>query len=271
MIHDEPRPVLREKALERARAAKTLPMLTGMMKQVFKIVADSDASLARLYDVVKYDQAISGKIVSIANSAYYGRGTSIASLERAMITVGLKEIKRIIVCMVFRGIMTPWELGQDDVAAIWKHSLTVAHAARLLAENITMEDPEEAFTISILHDIGKVIFYGLGDRYRGLVNEASLLAQDICGLERDEYGIDHQEVGHHISIAWGLPEKFSEAMLTHHSRHDGKTSIIDIVRDADAFVCERDGSVPEREEAVLQNEKDRIMAETERIRRLVGV
>jgi putative nucleotidyltransferase with HDIG domain len=273
MIHDEPAPrVLREKALEWAKAAKTLPMLTGMMKQVFKTIADADSSLAQLYDVVKYDQAISAKIISIANSAYYSRGTSITSLDRAMITVGLKETKRIIVCMVFlRSIMTPWKLGQDDVAALWIHSLTVAHAARTLAEKMIVDDPEEVFTISILHDIGKVIFYALSDRYRGLANEASLIAQDVCGLERDEYGIDHQEVGHHVSIAWGFPEEFSEAILTHHSRHDGKASIIDIVRDADAFVCERDGSVPERETAVLQNEKDRIMSETERIRRLVGV
>jgi putative nucleotidyltransferase with HDIG domain len=264
--------VLRENALERARAAKTLPVLTTMMKRVFRIIADADASLAQLYDLVKYDQACSAKIISIANSAYYSRGTTIASLERAMITVGLKEIKRIIVCMVFlQGIMTPWRLSHDDVAAIWKHSLTVAHAGRILAERMAVGEPEEAFTISILHDIGKVIFYGLDDRYRRLVNEASLVAQDICGLECDEYGIDHQEVGHHMSIAWGFPEEFSEAILTHHSRHDGKASIIDIVRDADAFVCERDGSVPERERAVLQNQKDRIMAETEWIRQLVGV
>lgn len=273
MIHDKSAPrVLREKALKRARSAKTLPVLTGMMKRVFKIIADADASLAQLYDVAKYDQAISAKIISIANSAYYSRGTSITSLERAMITVGLKEIKRIIVCMVFlRSIMTPWKLGHDDVAALWIHSLTVAHAARTLAEKMIVDDPEEVFTISILHDMGKVIFYALSDRYRGLANETSLLAQDICGLERDEYGIDHQEVGYHISIAWGFPEEFSEAILTHHSRHDGRSSVIDIVRDADAFVCERDGSLPERERAVLQNEKDRIMSETERIRRLVGV
>jgi len=273
MIHDEPVPqVLREKALERARAATTFPMLTGMMKQLFRIIGDADASLAQLYDVVKHDQAISAKIISIANSVYYSRGTSVTSLERAMITVGFNEIKRIIVCMVFlQGIRAPWKLGQEDVAAMWKHSLTVAHAARTLAEKVVAEDPEEVFTISILHDIGKVVFYALGGRYRGMVNEASLLAQDICGLERIEYGIDHQEVGHEMAIAWGFPEEFSDAILTHHTPHDGKAPIIDIVRDADAFVCGREGRVPDRERAVLQNEKDRIIAETELIRQLVGV
>ncbi|MGA2110140.1 MAG: HDOD domain-containing protein [Syntrophorhabdales bacterium] len=273
MIRDGGKPPnLREEALERARVAKTLPVPTSVMKRVFRIIADADSSLAQLHGVVQYDQAISAKIISIANSAYYCRGTSIASLEKAMITVGLKETKRIIVCMVFlQGIMTRWKLRRDDVTALWKHSLTVAHAARALAEKLATEDPEEAFTISILHDVGKVVFYGFGDRYRALVDDASLLRQDICDFERIEYGIDHQEVGHELSIAWGFPEEFSDAILTHHNPHDGETPVIDIVRDADAFVCGREGSLPERERAVLQNEKDWITAETERIRQLVGV
>ena len=185
MIYSEPKPhVLREKVLERARTAKTLPMLRGMMEEVIRVIADADSSLMQLYGLVKYDQAIPAKLISVANSAYYNRGTSVTSLERAMITVGLKEIKRIIVCMVFlQGVMAPWKLGQEDVGAIWKHSLTVAHAAKTLAEKMLVEDPEEAFTVSILHDIGKLIFYTFGDRYREIVKEASLGAHDIRDLE----------------------------------------------------------------------------------------
>ena len=264
--------VLREEVLKRARAAKTLPTLSGMMRQVFRVIADASSSLGQLYDVVKYDQAISAKIISIANSVYYNRGTSVTSLERAMITVGLREIERIVVCMVFlQGIIRSWKLGQEDVAVMWKHSLTVAHTARTLAEKMTAEDPEEVFTISILHDMGKVIFYTFGDRYRGIVKEASLGTHDICDLERAAYGIDHQEVGHRMSIAWGFPKMLSEAILTHHSPHDGKVSVVDIVRDADAFVCGRDNSLPDRERTVLQHEKESIAAETERIIRLVEV
>jgi putative nucleotidyltransferase with HDIG domain len=272
MIRSEPEPhVHREEVLERARTAKALPMLRGMMREVFGVIADPDSSLVHLYNLVKYDQAIPAKIISIANSAYYNRGTSVTNLERAMITVGLKEIKRIILCMVFlEGIMAPWKLKQADVAAIWKHSLIVAHAAKRLAEKIAVDDPEEAFTVSILHDVGKLIFYTFGNRYRETVKEASLGAHDICDLERAEYGIDHQEVGHHMSMAWGFPENFSKVILTHHSPHDGKASIVDVVRDADAFVCGREGSLPEREKTVLQNEEALIMAETERIIKLVG-
>ena len=117
------------------------------------------------------------------------------SLERAMIVVGLEEVKRIIMCLVFlKGITAQWRLEQDDIAVIFGHSLNVAHAAQTLCTKMTAEEPGKAFTISILHDIGKVILYTYGDRYRKIANEARLGEKDICEFERAEFGIDHQEV-----------------------------------------------------------------------------
>ncbi len=197
----------REELLKRARTATILPMLSGMMNETFRIMADPDSSFGQLYDVVKYDQAISSKIISIANSPYYNRGTPVVSLERAMVMVGFKEIERIIMCLVFmKQIMTPWRLGQDDLAAIWEHSLTVAHAVKTLSAKTSLEESEKAFAISIVHDIGKIIFYTYDGGYRSLAKEAALGSRDVCDLERARYGIDHQEIGHLMSVKWGFPE-----------------------------------------------------------------
>ena len=74
-----------------------------------------------------------------------------------------------------------------------------------------------------------------------------------------------------MSMKWGFPEIFSAAILDHHSPHDGKVPLIDIVRDADAFASGREDALPETERTVLQIDKELIKAETERIRQLVGV
>lgn len=176
MTHDKtPRERLREEVLTRAGTTKALPTLNNVMNKLFSLMDDANSSLSQLFSIVRYDQAISSKIISIANSAYYSRGVPVASLERAMILVGLEEIKRIIMCLVFlKGITMQWRLEQDDIAAIWTHSLTVAHAAKTLSTRITVEEPDRAFTVSILHDIGKAIFYTYGDRYRTIANEACL-------------------------------------------------------------------------------------------------
>jgi len=106
----------REELIKRARNVHTLPMMSNMMVEVFRVMADPDSSFGQLYGVVKYDQAISSRIISIANSPYYNRGTPVTSLERAMVMVGYREIERIIMCLVFmKQIMSPWKLAQDDM------------------------------------------------------------------------------------------------------------------------------------------------------------
>ncbi|MGD0232510.1 MAG: HDOD domain-containing protein, partial [Syntrophorhabdales bacterium] len=223
---------------------------------------DPNSSFTQLFGVIRYDQAICSKIISIANSTYYSRGASVGSIERAMVMVGLEEIKRIIMCLVFvKGITAYWRLEQDDIAAIWGHSLIVAHAAKTLSARMTSEEQNKTFAVSILHDIGKVIFYTYGDRYRKIANEARLGARDICEFERAEFGIDHQEVGHCMSMKWGFPEEFSSVILGHHSPHDGKVPLIDIVRDADAFASGREDAIPEGEKEALQLHKESIEAE----------
>jgi len=262
----------REELLARARNAGTLPMLKNMMVEVFRIMADPDASLSQLYEVVKYDAAVSSKIIGIANSPYYNRGTQVTSLERAMVMVGFKEIKRIIMCLVFmKQIMSPWKLTQDDMAAMWEHSLVVAHTAKTLGSNMGPEESEKAFAISIVHDIGKAILYTYDDRYRSMVRRATGSAVDICELEQAEYGIDHQEIGFEMSKKLGFPGGFSQAILTHHSPPDGKDQVTDIVREADAYACNRESSLPDRERNALELQKESIEEETERIKLLIGV
>ena len=272
-MNDETRlEMSREEVLSCAGATKTLPMLNGMMNEVFSVMEDPDSSFSQLFRVVRYDQAISSKIISIANSTYYCRGASVTNLERAMIVVGFEEIKRIIMCLVFmKGMTAQWHLAQDDIALMWGHSLTVAHAAKSLSTKMIVEEPGRAFTVAILHDIGKAVFYAYGERYRRVTDETRLDGTDVCELERAEFGIDHQEVGHYMSVRWGFPEVFSTTIRSHHGPHDGEVPLVDIIRDADAFASGREDVLPAKERAVLHSERESIKAETERIRRLIGV
>jgi HD-like signal output (HDOD) protein len=144
-------------------------------------------------------------------------------------------------------------------------------AAKTLSAKTNVEESEKAFAISIVHDVGKIIFYTYDGGYRSPAKEAALESRDVCDLERARYGIDHQEIGHLMSVKWGFPTGFSEAVKDHHSPPDGRVPVIDVVRDADAFACGSGRYLPESERIILQNEKELIGTETERIRRLVGI
>ncbi len=262
---------LRDELLARAETVKVLPTLNSVINELFRVMNDRNSSFNQIFNIVRYDQGISSKIISIANSAYYARGCKVLNLERAMIVIGFEEIQNIVVCLAFlKEILSRWKLSQRDLATLWTHSLSVAYAAKALTAKTMADDPEKAFTVSILHDIGKAIFYTYGEQYHKIAYVARKTGRDLCVLEKEAFGIDHQEVGYFIGIKWRFPEEFCAVIRAHHEKPDGSDGLLDLVRVADAFVDNPAADLG-AEGIILQSEKDWIASETARISDLLGV
>jgi len=262
---------LREELLSCAETLNVLPTLNAVVDEVLRVLADENSSFNRLFNVVRYDQAISSKVISIANSAYFSRGFHITNLERAMVAIGFDEIKRIVMCLVFlKEMFHQRNFSQADLLTLWTHTLSVACAAKALAAKMMSEDREKVFTVSILHDIGKAPLFMQGDVYRKLLEEAKSTGADICSLESQTFGIDHQEIGQFLAAKWRFPEEFKAVILKHHGRVETGVPLIDIVAKADRFIENPSADIG-AEGAVLREEADSIKSETKRISDLLGV
>jgi putative nucleotidyltransferase with HDIG domain len=262
---------LREELLSRAKTVKVLPTLNTIMDKAFRVLNDKNSSFGQLMDVIKYDQAISCKIVSIANSAFYSRGVPIMTLQRAMISVGFDEIKNIVTCLIFMdNILKQLKLKEEDLKALWKHSLMVAYAAKVLAGKTMLEDPEKMFTVSLLHDIGKVILYMQDPEYRQTFDEAQRAGKDVCAFERTRYGIDHQEIGYYMSMKWRFPEEFTNVIRHHHGMvGENGDPLVRTVRIVDRFCMNPEADLGV-EGLILVQERENIENQIEKITELLG-
>jgi len=264
---------IRTELLTKAKTLKVLPTLSTVVDRVFEVLNDNNASFQELVDIVRYDQSISSKIISIANSAYYSRGIKIMSLQRAMIIIGLEEIRYIVTCLAFlEGILRRLSLKEDDLHALWKHSIYVAYSAKILSANTLVEEPEKVFTLALIHDIGKLILYMHLDDYRYLIEGCNGKRKDLCGEERARFGIDHQEIGYYMSMKWRFPSEFGKIIRYHHD--DGKPvgeceALLKVVKKADTFANFPDADLG-MDGLILRREREKIDKETERINALLG-
>jgi putative nucleotidyltransferase with HDIG domain len=262
---------LREELLEKAESVKVLPTLSGIISELFRIIDDPNSSFKQLFDVIRYDQGISSKIIGIANSAYYSRGTAVSTLERAMIVVGFEEIKNIVMCLAFLNeILHMWKLTREDLQNLWTHSVSVSYCARTLADKTMIEEPEKAFTVAILHDVGKALFYTYGDHYKNILHEAARSGSDLCILEKEAFGIDHQEVGFYIGSKWRFPEEFVTVIRKHHGAPEGLGSLLDLIKISDKFIENPKADLGPGG-MILSKDFEKIMNETKRISALLGV
>ena len=257
----------REVLISKASDLKVIPTLNSIVEKVLNILGNNNSSFNELSQVVQYDQAICSKIISIANSAYYSRGVEVFDLQRAMLTIGFNEVRGIVTCLMFvENILKKLKLKEQDLFALWKHSIQVAYGAKILSERLLIEEPPKVYTISLLHDIGKIVFYLSCNDYSEMVKTAKVDRKDLAVLEKETFGIDHQELGYIIAIKWKFPDDFAQVIRHHHENYNnnGRNSLSRLVKGANSFAHSiLDPQSPEG--FILEKEKGNIDREVEKI------
>jgi putative nucleotidyltransferase with HDIG domain len=219
-------PDFRQRILDYVRSLSGLPTLNSITKNLAFVLAEPDIPLPRLVEVIQYDPGLSSRIISVSNSAWYSRGVPIVSLERAIATLGLEEVRNNITCALFYdGVLKGLGLKKKYVLQLWEHSLLIAFAAKSLSrEDGPMS--EEPFICGLLHDIGKVPLQLL---YRYGPSDTKHTTDTICEFEEAKFGIDHAQIGFEMAMEWRLPEDYRQAIRLHHRKRE-ETVLSGLVR-----------------------------------------
>ncbi|MCW5937119.1 MAG: HDOD domain-containing protein [Fimbriimonadaceae bacterium] len=200
---------------------KRTPDLPSLPAAAMKVMreADSSTSNARsIANILAQDQALTARVLRLANSAYYGLQRKVSNLQESVVVLGMRCVRNL--CMV--AATYPWmsrkldgyNLGPKE---LWTHSFGTALGAQLAAQECKKCDPDLAFTAGLLHDIGKVALSVWLENKSNLIAEYSAKANvPFDEAERKILGYDHTEVGEHLGRQWNLPDEIVSAIRYHH-------------------------------------------------------
>jgi len=266
--------VIRQRLLSKASELKIAPSLQCIINKAIDIATNPNSTITDIIKIIEIDPGISAKILSIANSAYYNRGTITHDINHALIKIGFDEAKNIILCLLLvENMLRTLKLKFVDLLEYWRHSLYVASSARIFAEKSLENDPIKAYMTSLLHDIGKVILYSELENYMEMDIAAHEKGVSIWEMEQEEYGTDHQEIGYIIAKKWRLPEEICSVIKNHHNpdyEEDKFNTLIKINRIADNFYYMKDSNeTPEM--TILLKEKGNIMEEMKKNMEIINV
>jgi HD-like signal output (HDOD) protein len=201
---------LRERAI---KAADSLPVVAGVLHDTITLFArGDDLNIAQLATSIERDVVIASTIVSISNSAIYGRMSRVASLRQAIARIGMKKTRNVLLGLsVTRGLKTVKVPGPWSLARFNAHSLAAASLSDLIARNVDSVNPEWAFLSGLLHDIGLLaIAVGLPEEFLILMKhgggDATLIDQ-----ERELLGFTHFELGADLISQWNCPVATQDA------------------------------------------------------------
>jgi len=197
--------------------SKDLPTIPVLLGRIVAVV-DGDRSSARdLVEVMQRDQALTGRVLRLANSGFFGFGREVSTLARAIMVLGFSAVRSLAL-----GIKV-WEtlIGQRDLnlTALWEHSALVGAAARLIAQRTRAAEPEEVFTAGLLHDVGRVVLaLRFPAEYAAVLDTADqdAVAVPLEERERAAFGVDHAQAGAWLGEQWALPPAIVAAAARHH-------------------------------------------------------
>lgn len=198
-------------------ATRDLPTLPVIAQKILRVVDDDATAADKLEQIIRSDQSLAAKVLSLANSAYYGCRASVSTISQAVVIIGTKMLKQISLSVLIFQTMAQ-KSSNLDRTQFWKHSITTATAASLIAVQAGIENSEVCFISGLLHDIGKVVLdLHFEEEYLAAIR---MVEYSKCSLQQAEQHFlqtDHCQVGAWMAGRWQLPLPLVHAIAYHHA------------------------------------------------------
>jgi len=187
----------------------TLPVIAG---QIMECVNNPGSSVQDVADVILRDQSMSTKILKLVNSAFYGFPKRIGTISHAISILGFETVRGLVLGL---SILDMFQINEFDLLRFWKHSIRTASINAFLAEKFFYSRRDEAFTVGLIHDVGKLVFMlRAPDLYHEVLRQAEDVDLLVC--EQQLLGIEHAEAGALVARTWNFPEIYIQAIQQHH-------------------------------------------------------
>ncbi len=144
-----------------------MPALCSTVKTLEKLAKDDVSSLGLLGKSVMHDNALTSRILRVANSATYSKGVShVTTVSRASVVLGFDTIRNIcITAKLLSSLLESEGLTQGVYQRLIKlmaRAFQAAMLAKMMLRDHDEELQEEVFIASLLYHIGESAFWSTG-------------------------------------------------------------------------------------------------------------
>jgi HD-like signal output (HDOD) protein len=203
-----------------------LPLLSPVAVLLDDVLRDPRTMVEEVAQIVAQDPPIAMRMIRAVNSAYYGLPEPLTDLHRAIRILGfdaVQEIARQPSLLQLFAIRRPEDAPFNvRMEGLWQHAIATGVAARILWQRQESGDALPAFTVGLLHDVGKaallLLWPDMAERALALARTERL---SLVMAERRLLPFDHAQLGRALCQVFGQPEAIAFAVGRHHNVRSG--------------------------------------------------
>lgn len=189
--------------------ATSLPSVPKILQELMASFQSNSVGGERIATLLANDQAITAKVLRLANSAKYGGHRKIGSVKDAVLVLGTDTLRTLVLSVSLSSSFKP--LSNFDLNAYWRYSFRMANRCKYMAKLLKV-DAELAYTCGLLHGIGEYLIHVVKPEQAVLIDQEVALGNRRRETELRHLGFDFTQAGAELARYWHFPDQIVQAI-----------------------------------------------------------
>ena len=156
----------KEEVLQQVIDTGSLPTLSTVASKLINITGKEETTIQDISKLISQDVSLSTKVLKVVNSSFYNFPNEVGTIQQAVTILGINAVRSLVLSFSFLNMERPKHGEGFDYERFWEESLAAAVASKLIMAKVSDGDSEDVFTVSLLQNLGKLIFAcAYGEKY----------------------------------------------------------------------------------------------------------
>lgn len=199
-----------------------LPPMPTVASRAIGLVEDPDCTASELTKLLSTDTALAARVLKIANSAMFARQREITTLSQAIMVIGFKSLKGVIVAATLRQLQK--KFGPLE-RLVWENAMCSGMAASSVAKSLRKKYVEEIFLLGLLHSLGQIVLLFQKETaadYKIVLDKIKNENLDFATAEQEVFGFAHPLIGALVAKKWNFSTDTCQAILHYCDNIEGE-------------------------------------------------
>jgi HD-like signal output (HDOD) protein len=193
--------------------------------RVLDLVSQDDPDFDLLVREIASDATLSAQVLRLANSALFRFETEVGTVHQAVLLLGTQQVQSLVMSVATANYSRA-ALRTEAFQRCWQHTIATAVLSREIAAAAGAPQPEQAYSLGLLHDIGRLgLLVAWPDDYDLMVRKADRNVISLLELEKQLFTMDYCELGRRLIEQWKLPHEFCVVAGRHHDPPAGAAEL----------------------------------------------
>lgn len=174
--------------------------------KVREVIEDETSAVDDIVDIISADPGISGRMLRIVNSAFYGLPSKVNSLKHATSILGRTHIHDLVLATSLASAFPKIPDSIMSMEEYWRNSLYIALSAKTLGKKCNYIDADQLFLQGLLSGLGHlVLYYEFPEVCENAIRHAQSQDIPVHTIETEMLNFSFADISAALLREWSFP------------------------------------------------------------------